>query len=179
MKNGKGSRTLSATLALALAATTAVHAVPPGKGMGKGGCGAGMGMMDGGGMMGMGGRGMKGGMGMMDGMGMMGGMTHGLYALDLSDEQRKNIWAIKDEVGKKHWDLMKQTNAEHQKLHEMFGADTRDPKAIGQQMQKVFDLRRQMMESSIDAQNRIEAVLTPEQKTQLKDAAQQGCMMMH
>lgn len=168
--------------ALALATTTAVDA---GRGMGMGGCGPGM--MDGGpGMMGGGmggGMGMMGcGMGMMGGgMGMMGGgmgMMHGgmgaLYALDLNEDQQNKVMQIQNEVGKKHWDLMGKMNDEHGKLHSMMMADKRDPAAVGQQMEKVFDLRRQMMESSIDAQNRIDAVLTAEQRTKLRDMWQKG-----
>ena len=160
--------------ALALTAATAVDA---GRGMGMGGCGPGM--MDGG--MGMMGGGMGGGMGMMGGPGMMGGgmgMMHGgmgaLYGLDLNDDQQTKVMQIQNEVGKKHWDLMSKMNDEHGKLHTIIMADKRDPAAVGQQMQKVFDLRRQMMESSIDAQNRIDAVLTAEQRTKLRDMWQKG-----
>jgi Spy/CpxP family protein refolding chaperone len=39
---------------------------------------------------------------------------------------------------------------------------------IGQEYQKIFDLKRQMIEAYIDTQNRIDEILTPEQRAQMK-----------
>lgn len=52
---------------------------------------------------------------------------------------------------------MGKMNAEYAKLRYLYYSD-----------QRVFDLRRQMMEASVDAQNRMEAVLTSEQKERLR-----------
>lgn len=147
-----------------------------------GGYGMGPGMM-GPGMMGMD-RGMMGGWyddgwddrymgrGMM-GHGMMGGYGPGAE-LNLNEQQQKKITQIQDDLRKKHWDLMGKMNQENAKLRDLYYSDQRDPATIGQQQQRIFDLRRQMMESAIEAQNRMEAVLTPEQKEQMRGQYGQG-----
>ncbi len=61
---------------------------------------------------------------------------------------------------------MGKMNDEYVKLRDLYTSGKRDPAAIGQQQQRIYDLRRQMVESSVEAQNRMEAVLTPEQKEQ-------------
>lgn len=147
-----------------------------------------MGMMGGPGMMGMGPMGMMGGMGHMGMMGMMGGMGpkmmggpgmmgmgHGmmggmgpLHMLDLSDEQRAKIRSIQENVRKQHWEIMGRIMDESSKLYDLFAADKPDPKKIGSVYGKIFDLKRQMIETSIDARNQMEGVLTKEQHEQLE-----------
>lgn len=134
------------------------------------------------GMMGYGmGQGMGPGMGpgmMGPGMGpaMMGGYDLGAL-LNLNAEQNKKVTQIQDELRKKHWELMGKMGDESAKLRDLYNADQRDPSAIGQEAQRIFDLKRQMMESAVDAQNRIEAVLTPEQKSQMRNYYGRGMMM--
>lgn len=146
--------------------------------------GYGMGMMGmGHGMMGPGmgmGPGMMGGYGMGPGMmgmgpGMMGG--YGPWGtLSLDAQQQKKITQIQDDLSKKHWDLMGKMNGEYAKLNQLYYSSKREPAAIGAQQQKIFDLQRQMMESSVEAQNRIDAVLTPEQKEQIQRFGYGGMM---
>ena len=177
-------------VALALIAATAAGAADddddyrrgmmgPGM-MGPGMMGGGYGMGPGMGMghgMGMMGPGMGMGPGMMGpGMGMMGGYGP-FHGLDLDDDQQKKVTQIQDALRKQHWDLMGKMQDEYVKLRDLYAADTRDPSAIGQQMQRVFDLRRQMIESGVDAENRMEAVLTAEQKAQLRKSDWSGCPM--
>lgn len=149
---------LSALLTvLSVFAVPAASAQPPGGPM----MGDGMGMMGGGsGMMG-------GGMGMMGGMGTMGGMGP-MGMLDLSNEQRTKINKISDELRKKQWEMQGKMLDEEAKLRDLSAADTRDPAAIGKVYGKIFDLRRQTIEAEIDARNRAEAVLTKEQREQMK-----------
>lgn len=140
-----------------------------GQGMGYGmgqGMGCGMGMMGGG--MGYGMGMMGGGGGMMGGMGHSFGMS-GMGALKLSSEQRGKVNALNDELRKKHWAGMGVIMDESTKLRDLYAADKRDPAAIGQVYQRIFDQKRQMIEASIDTQNRIDDILTPEQRQQLKD----------
>jgi len=150
-----------------------------GGGPGYGNWGMGPGMMGmggyGPGMMGGGyGQGMMGGMGMgmmgMGGMGMgmmgMGGM--GSMMLDLNDEQQKKADAIHDDLHKRNWALMGKMRDESRNLRDLYRASPRDAKKIGAVYAKIFDLKRQMIESMIDAQNRQEALLTKEQKEQLQ-----------
>lgn len=151
-----------------------------GPGMMGGGYGPGMmggygqgqmgpGMMGGGygpGMMGGGyGPGMMGGgygHGMM-GQGMM-GSQQGLPGISLDDKQRKAYNAINDELRRKRWELMGRTMDEQAKLRDLYEAEKRDPAAIGAAYQRVFDLQRQMIESTVAAHNKIEGLLTPEQR---------------
>lgn len=122
----------------------------PGAMMGRCGMGAMMGMMGMGGMMGWGGHG-------------------GPYdLLDLSEAQRGKINQIQDEVRRKHWELMGKMLDEQARLRDLYGADKRDPGAIGQQSMKLAELRRQLIEGAVDAQNRIEALLSKEQRERLR-----------
>ncbi|NIO40423.1 MAG: periplasmic heavy metal sensor [Burkholderiales bacterium] len=132
-------------------------------GMGPGMMGMGPGMMGG-----MGHMGMMGGPGMMGmGPGMMGGMGP-LHMLDLSEEQWAKVRSIQDNVRKQHWQIMGKIMDESSMLQELFAVDKPDPKKIGSVYGKIFDLRRQMIESGIEAHNQIEAVLTKEQHEQLE-----------
>ncbi len=126
----------------------------------RGGYGMGMGpgMMGGSGMMGM-------GAGMMGG-GMMG--LHGLNMLDLSDEQRGKINAIHDKLRKQHWEVMGKMMDEHNALRDLYDAETLDGKKIGATYDRIFRLKRQMIDTGIKAHNDAVAVLTKEQREQLK-----------
>ncbi|MDD3433624.1 MAG: Spy/CpxP family protein refolding chaperone [Tepidiphilus sp.] len=154
-------------------------------GMGPGMMGMGPGMM-GPGMMGMGPRGMWGdwddwddcymGRGMMGpgmmgpgmmGPGMMGGYGYG-PALDLTEQQQAEIAQIQEDFRKKQSDLAAKMAAEQAKLNEIYYSGKRDPAAIDNQYKKIYDLRRQMIQNQVDAQNRMDAVLTPEQKERLR-----------
>lgn len=145
----------------------------------------GPGMM--GGQYGGGGPGMMGGHyggagpGMMGGFhgggpGMMGGFHGGgpwmmgmhcgwiVGAVDLSRDQETRANRICDELRKKHWDLAGTMMTESERLRDLNNADKRDPAVIGQQFAKIQAIQRQMLELSIDAENQLDAVLTPEQK---------------
>lgn len=156
--------------------------------MGMGGMG-GMGMM-GGGMMdmmmgggGMGGMGMMGG-GMMGGPGMMGGgygMGPGMMGgdtgmmgmgpvgmLNLSDDQRDKIEKIYDDERKKHWDVAGKMMEEQNRLRDLYQTDEPDPKKVGAVYGNIAKLRQQMVETHIQARNQIQALLTKEQREQLR-----------
>ena len=140
--------------ALALA-TTAVFA--QGYGRGPGGYGSGPGMMGGGGGW---------------GPGMMGpgtGPGAGLAALNLSDEQREKVSAIREETRKKNWATMGEVRSEQFKLRGMYSAERLDPDKIAEQQKKVDELRRQMLKSRVDTHNKVMAVLTPEQRKQARE----------
>ncbi|MEE9596724.1 MAG: Spy/CpxP family protein refolding chaperone [Acidiferrobacterales bacterium] len=175
--------TMGVLIAFALGIGTSVALAHGGGPMMRGGTpsyGMGhMGMMGGSGMMHMGpgmmhmGPGMMhmgpGMMEMMRGPGMMGGMGMGrIWMLDLTKEQRANMHKLQDQVRKTNWDTMGKIMDESSKLRELFAADKPDPKKIGAVYGNIFDLRRQMIESKIDTHNRVDAVLTKEQREQLK-----------
>ncbi|MGC2458798.1 MAG: Spy/CpxP family protein refolding chaperone [Gallionellaceae bacterium] len=121
------------------------------------------------------------GMGDPYGYGMMGGqgdsMTmmmepdmHLLGALNLSKEQQAKITRLSDELRHNNWTTQGLLNDETAKLRDLYEADKRDPAAIGSEYQKVFDLKRQMIETYLETQNRIEEILTREQLAQMQEA---------
>ena len=159
------------------------YGMGPGGGMGMmgggmmdmmmgGGPGGGMGM----GMMGMGGP----GMGMMGG-GMMGGMGMGpgggmgpVWMLDLTDEQRDKIEKIYDDVRRKNWDTYGKIMDEQSKLRDLYSGDTVDPKKVGAIYAGISKLHQQVIEANVEAHNRVQAVLTKEQKEQLRQWSRGG-----
>ena len=156
--------------ALALASSlAAAQGYGPGYGYGQG-----RGMMGGPGM--TGGPGMGGyGPGMMggNGPGMMGGYGAGgmFAALNLSDEQREKISAIQEAQRQKNWATMGEVRSEQFKLRGMYGTEKLDADKLVAQQKKVDELRQQMLKSRVEAHNQIAAVLTPEQRKQLRQFA--------
>lgn len=116
------------------------------------------------------------GPGMMGGGFGRGGMMGPFHLLDLNDQQRSKINQIQDETRRKNWDVMGKLLDEQARLRDLVIADKRDPAAIGKQSMKIADLRRQLLEASIDAHNRMEALLSKEQKEQLRSYGR-GWMM--
>ena len=110
--------------------------------------------------------------GMMEGhdAGMMMGSHHMhlIMSLDLNDEQRSRINKLSDELKHNNRATRGLIMDESAKLRDLYEADKRDPSAIGREYQKIFDLQRKMIEATVTAQNRIEEILTPEQRTKLK-----------
>lgn len=93
-----------------------------------------------------------------------------LGALALSDEQRVKVNKLADELKHNNWATQGLINDETAKLRDLYEADQRDPAAIGKEYQKIFELERQMIETYLDTQNRIEALLTSEQIAKMKEA---------
>lgn len=143
----------------------------------------------GGGMMGGGttGQGMMGG-GMM-GHGMMGSamMGRGMGAgalvddLGLSDEQRSSVQRIHDEARLKQWDLMGRMMQEEIRLRDAFGGPGTDRAASEKAFKQMNAVREQMFVARLDAQEKLEAALTPEQRAKLRQRVRGGgwMMMMH
>jgi len=167
-------RMLMIGAALALASSlAAAQGYGPGYGYGQGrgmmGGGYGAGMMGGPGMGGYGPGMMGGGYG----PGMMGGYGAGgmFAALNLSDEQREKISAIQEAQRQKNWATMGAVRSEQFKLRGMYGTEKLDADKLVAQQKKVDELRQQMLKSRVEAHNQIAAVLTPEQRKQLRQFA--------
>ena len=94
---------------------------------------------------------------------------HLLGSLTLSKEQQSKINKLSDELKHNNWATQGLVNDETVKLRDLYEADQHDPAAIGKEYQKVFDYKRQMIETYLNTQNRIEEILTSEQRAQLKD----------
>lgn len=157
--------------AIAAILATAAWAQPdygPGYGMGPGmmgdyGPGGGYGYGMGPGMMGGYGRGYGMGPGMMGGYG-----PGGYYGLKLSDEQRSKIADIQQEQWRKQWALM---SAMHELRFKQFRAEEsgKSGDADARKSYQAFaDLQKQMFENSLETRKRIDAVLTKEQREDLK-----------
>jgi Spy/CpxP family protein refolding chaperone len=176
-------RILIAIAAVAvLAASASVVSQPyggygPGYGMGPGmmggygpGYGMGPGMMGGYGPgYGMG-PGMMGGWGPGYGMGpdmMWGGGGWG-YGIELSAEQRAKIADIQQEVAQQRWQLMELMHAAGGPMYQAFAGGDFDEQAARKAYDAMSEARKQMFEASLEARKRINAVLTPEQREQLR-----------
>jgi len=140
-----------------------------GGGWGYGGQGMGPGMMGGYGM----GPGMMGGYGM--GPGMMGGYgmgpemmrgygPGGYGALNLTDEQRKQVAAIREEFARTQWDLMGKMHG--QRWQEFDSSGKTDEGAARKAYQAMADAHKAMFDNSLELRKRIDAVLTKEQREQ-------------
>ena len=149
----------------------------PGYGMGMmhGGMGSGYGMGPGMGMMGGCPMGMMSG-GMGPGMGMMGGGMGPMAMLDLSDAQTAQLKKIQTESKQKQRTLMRQMWEEQDKMSDLYGAEKRDPAAIGKAYGKLADLQRQALEARIEMENKMAEVLTTEQKAQMRRGFGRGMM---
>lgn len=164
-------RRLSMALA-ALALATTVGAQPAGQGMmgqgGPGGYGYGPGMMGGWGGGGYG-PGMMGGWGGGYGPGMMGGWGGSPFAdLDLSKEQRDKIAQIQSDVRRQHWAMMRSMQQQDWNMADAWHDGSFDEQAARKAFDAMTTQRKAMFDLMIDAQKRIDAVLTPAQREQLK-----------
>lgn len=178
------------TTAGALMLSVSVFSLPAVSQQGHSPCSAGGGISS----MGMGQKPMMGGMtggghmGMMGGgqMGMMGGMMGGGHMgmmkkykkLGLSDEQEQQISEIQHKLHKQHWAIMGPMIDVKAELRKAHAGDRPDPKAIGAVYGKMFDLKRQMIEATLEAKNSAKDVLTEEQIAQMKQMKHKRQKMM-
>ena len=132
-----------------------------------GGYGMGSGMMGSYGM----GQGMMGGYSM--GPGMMGGYGWG-NSLNLSDDQRTKINRIQDETRKTQWTLMGAMMDQQARLRDLYESPKQDTAAIDKAYKAIGKLRQQMYDNGVDAQKRLDAVLTKEQQEKLRSNWRKG-----
>ncbi len=169
-------RLAACTLALALAgaAPALLAAEQKTTPQGGSGYGAGPGMMGGYGM----GHGMMGGYGM--GHGMMGPMGRGMMGcywtkdIGLTEEQEDRINKIQDETRRAHWTVMGAMMDQRAKLRDLYSAPKQDTAAIDEANKTAGNLHQQMYEISVEAQKRMQAVLTKEQQEKLHKCWRRG-----
>jgi len=108
-----------------------------------------------------------GGYGM--GPGMMGGFGGDAYAgLDLTAEQRSKIADIQQATGKAQWQLMGTMHEQGYRMYGNAGPGAFDEAAARKSFDAMSDTRKAMFEMQLDARRKIEAVLTPPQREQLR-----------
>jgi Spy/CpxP family protein refolding chaperone len=161
---------LSAGLMAAAVATAQPYGMGPGMMGGYGpGYGMGPGMMGGYGPgYGMG-PGMMGGYGM--GPGMMGGWGRGgwgLEGLGLSDEQRSKISDIQRDLSRLQWDLMRSMHEQDWHMGDAWRDGGIDEKAARKAFDAMTEMHRKMFDATLEARKRVDALLTPQQREQLR-----------
>lgn len=156
---------------LVLANTAVAQHYGPGPGM-MGGFGGGYGM--GPGMMGGYGGGYAMGPGRMGGgydlgPGMRSGYTNDAYAgLDLTPEQQKAIAGILEKASKAMWQHMGTVQGHGYGMHGMFGLGAVDEAAARKSFQAMAEAQKAMFELQLDTRNKVDAVLTKDQREKLK-----------
>lgn len=111
---------------------------------------------------------MMNGGGMMMGPGMMMGGGPMMASLHLTDEQEDKLFALHEQMRAKNFGTMGKLHAEQFKLSKLMKAETVDSKAVVEQQKKVDEVRREMLASHLEMRKQAEAILTPEQKKQLR-----------
>ena len=148
------------------------YGMGPGMMGGYGGYGMGPGMMGGYGggygtgpgmMGGYGGYGMGPGM-----MGGCGGYGYGGDALKLTDAQRGKIAKIQEEAAQQRWALMGKMHEQGFKMRELYASGKLDDAAMRQAYDTMAAMRKSMFENGLETRKKIEAVLTKEQREQLR-----------
>jgi Spy/CpxP family protein refolding chaperone len=109
-----------------------------------------------------------GGYGM--GPGMMGrGFGAGAYAdLDLTAEQRQKIADIQQATAKAEWQLMGTMHEQGYRMHGAAGPGPFDEAAARKSFESMTETRKAMFNLQIEARKNIDAVLTPQQREQLR-----------
>ena len=90
------------------------------------------------------------------------------YDLDLNDQQVERIDAIRERTRDMQWEFSGRVREGQWQLMKLLRADNPDPAEAGKQYAGISDLSRQMLEQSVDARNQIDAVLTQEQRVELR-----------
>ncbi|ARK75906.1 hypothetical protein BOC39_20105 [Burkholderia pseudomallei] len=102
------------------------------------------------------------------GPGMMMGFGGWPSGLDLTSEQRAKINRIQDDTRKAHWALMGDMMDQQAKLRDLYDAPKRDGAAIDETSRAIGSLRQKMIDASVDARKKMEAVLTSKQLDKLR-----------
>lgn len=110
------------------------------------------------------------------GMGMMlsGQPGRGVMGLTLTDDQQLAVRKLHHKLRRQNWSLKGEILDQQEKLIELYVVDVPDAAAIGKVYDAIFDIKRQMIENRITTENEVRALLTEEQKSQLK-TGQMGC----
>ncbi len=98
-------------------------------------------------------------------------MMGGLLIPDLSDEQRTQMAQIQQEFGRKHWALMGQLHEQGGPTDDGLQRGQFDEQAARRHHDAMLGIQKQMFENSLEARKRIDGLLTPQQREQLRSRA--------
>jgi len=122
-------------------------------------------------------RGGYGGPGFGMGPGMMGWGNY--RELNLSAEQKVKITRIRQEMRTKQWAVMGEMMDAQDNMQDLYDVDKQDADAINKQYKEIEDLRRQMVNNSVEAHNQINSILTKEQREKARESSRgYGPMML-
>lgn len=96
-----------------------------------------------------------------------GGRHKWFKRLNLTPDQKKKIDVIRSEKKQNMKTVVEQLHAEHQKLRDMLKGDATDAQ-LREQHGKFAALQAKMKETTFDSMLRIRAVLTPDQRKELR-----------
>jgi Spy/CpxP family protein refolding chaperone len=96
--------------------------------------------------------------------------------LDLTDAQTAQMEKIQVDMMKQQRTLMRQIWDAQGKLNDLTKTDKRDLTAIGKAYVKLADMQQQALAAHIDAENKMTAMLTKEQKAQMHRGFGKGMM---
>ena len=96
------------------------------------------------------------------------GLVWRLQALDLNETQQPQVNKILDELRKKNWDLLGKMQDEAARLRDLYGADKIDRAQLSAAYKRLGELRESRVENTLDAYEKIEALLTPEQRKAMR-----------
>ena len=114
------------------------------------------------------------GMGMVNMMGMMPMLMYGLNDLKLNKKQRNEIRSLLHDLRKKNWQMM-ETNMElSDKLADLYAERPRNASNIAAVYDKIFSQKKQMIIDMVEVRNKIDAILTEEQRKELDSSQPQG-----
>jgi Spy/CpxP family protein refolding chaperone len=103
------------------------------------------------------------------GPGMMWGYSRSAYAgIDLTPDQRKKIAEIEDQASQAQWKLMGSMHQQGFQMHESFAPGGVDEATARKAFDSMSGTRKAMFELMLDASKRMDAVLTKEQRDQLR-----------
>ena len=103
------------------------------------------------------------------GRGGMMGYGYGMQgALDLSDDQRKKVDAVHDELQSRTWEITGKMRAEMAKMREAMASEPRDKAALDASYKRLNELRQQRFDARLTARDQMDAVLTKEQRQSMR-----------
>lgn len=112
------------------------------------------------------------GMGKM--MGMMPMLMHGLKSVNLNKQQRTDTRAIVRTLRKKHWQAMEKNMDLSDELTDLYSERPRNATTIAAVYDKLFAQKKQMITEMIEARNKIESLLSEEQRKELDSTQHWG-----